>query len=252
MTTVIEERRAESRRRAGAAASVRRLASLYRSSVGRKYVMALSGVAIVGFVLVHLFGTLKIFLGPESTNHYGEALRHLGGDLVPRTHLLWIFRIGLAAAFAVHLHAAFSLDRRSRRASAGSQRQPGDGVAASYASRTMLWSGIIVGFFVVFHLADLTWGVVHPDFERGDAYNNQIASFRSPWISAVYLLGIAAMTSHLFHGLWSLFRSMGAPMQILEAVSRRAAGVVAVAIGLGYASIPVAVQLRILDYAPAA
>jgi succinate dehydrogenase / fumarate reductase cytochrome b subunit len=89
----------------------RRILSLFGSSVGRKYVMALSGLAIFGFVVVHMVGTMKIFLGPESTNSYGEALRDLGGHLLPRTHLLWLFRIGLIGAFGVHLHVAFSLAR---------------------------------------------------------------------------------------------------------------------------------------------
>ncbi len=194
---------------------------------------------------------MKIFLGPESTNDYGEALRDLGGHLIPRTHLLWIFRIGLLVAFGVHIQAAFSLHRRNKRAVGNRETTGRDYIAATYASRTMLWSGIIVGLFTVFHLADLTWGTIHPDFVRGDAYNNQITSFRNPWVSAVYLLGVAAMTNHLYHGLWSLFRSLGASAQILALVGRRSAALVAVGIGIGYASIPIAVMLRILDYAPA-
>jgi succinate dehydrogenase / fumarate reductase cytochrome b subunit len=228
----------------------RRFASLYASSVGRKFVMALSGLAIVGFVVVHLVGTLKIFLGPDATNEYGEALRDLAEHLVPRTHLLWIFRIGLVTAFAVHIHAAFSLDRRNRRAKgpAGPSRQ--DLVAATYASRTMLWSGIIVGLFIVFHIADLTWGTTNPDFVRGDAYNNQIDSFQNPLISGIYLLGVAALTMHLFHGLWSMLQSLGAP-ETLGNVSakRRTAGMISIVIGAGYASIPVAVLAGFLEHA---
>ncbi len=218
-----------------------KLGAIYASSVGRKYVMALSGLAIVGFVVAHLIGTLKIFLGPEATNEYGEALRDLGEHLVPRTHLLWIFRIGLIAAFTVHMHAAFTLDRRNREASQRYITRQ-DKLAATYASRTMLWSGIIVALFIVFHLADLTWGTINPDFERGDAYGNQIASFQNPLISAVYLLGVGALTLHLFHGLWSLTRSLGASSELLsEPNQRRVAAVIALAIGLGYASIPLAV-----------
>jgi succinate dehydrogenase / fumarate reductase cytochrome b subunit len=232
------------------AESWRRLASLYKSSVGRKYVMALSGIAIVGFVVVHLVGTMKIFLGPESTNLYGEALRDLGGHLVPRTHLLWIFRIGLIAAFAVHLHAAFSLDRRNRAARGPVSNASQSLIAATYASRTMLWSGIIVGLFIVFHLADLTWGTVNPDFERGNAYNNQIASFQNPAITSMYLLGIAALTTHLFHGFWSLFQSLGISTTLMtETGKRRLAAASAAAIGIGYASMPLAVVFGLLDYA---
>lgn len=228
----------------------RRIASLYSSSVGRKYVMALSGLAIVGFVVVHLIGTLKIFLGPDATNEYGEALRDLAEHLIPRTHLLWIFRFGLIAAFAVHIQAAFSLDRRNRRARGPSRSSRQQHVAATYASRTMLWSGIIVGLFIVFHLADLTWGTTNTNFERGDAYNNQISSFKNPLNTGVYLLGVAALSSHLFHGFWSLTQSLGtAVTQISETARRRAAAALAIAIGVGYASMPLAVLTGILDYA---
>ena len=246
--TTANFRRRSSRPLVRGAAPWRRVASLYASSVGRKYVMALSGLAIFGFVIVHLIGTMKVFLGPEATDSYGEALRDLGGHLVPRTHLLWVFRVGLIAAFGVHLHAAFSLDRRNRRARGLERPLHQHHVAVSYASRTMLWSGIIVGLFVVFHLADLTWGTINPDFQRGDAYNNQIASFGNPLISAVYLLGVGALAVHLFHGLWSLAQSVGAGSRLLDQEGkRRAAAAVAVTIGTGYASIPLAVLLGILS-----
>lgn len=223
--------------------------SLYSSSVGRKYVMALSGLAIVGFVFVHLVGTLKIFLGAQATNDYGEALRDLGGHLIPRTHLLWVFRIGLILAFATHLHAAFSLHRRNRQAVGSAPTNRQDFLAATYASRTMLWSGIIVGLFIVFHLADLTWGIINPDFVRGDAYNNQLASFENPALSAVYLAGIAALSIHLFHGLWSMFQSLGVATILLPLSTRRRLAItVSAAIGLGYASIPLAVLTGILDH----
>lgn len=226
----------------------RRFASFYASSVGRKYVMALSGLAIVGFIIVHLIGTLKIFLGPDATNEYGEALRNLGEHLIPRTHLLWILRGGLIVAFAIHIHAAFSLDQRNRRARGKTRPSHQEHLAATYASRTMLWSGIIVGLFIVFHLADLTWGTINPDFERGNAYDNQIASFQNPLLTTVYLLGAAALTNHLFHGLWSMLQSLGALTKLDEQGKRRVAATIAIAIGLGYASMPVAVLVGILDY----
>ena len=209
--------------------------------------MALSGLAIVGFVIVHLIGTLKIFLGADPTNEYGEALRNLGGDLIPRTHLLWTFRFGLIAAFAVHLHAAFSLDRRNRKANGAAPRSRQEHLTATYASRTMLWSGIIVGLFIVFHLADLTWGSINPNFERGDAYSNQIASFQNPIIVAIYLLGLAALTSHLFHGLRAFTQSLGARSFVDERTRRRAAAAISMVIGLGYASIPLAVVAGLLE-----
>ncbi len=250
MTIITQQRRASPSTRGGTT-PWGRLASLYASSVGRKYVMALSGLAIVGFVLVHLLGTLKIFLGPIATNEYGEALRNLGEDLVPRTHLLWILRIGLTGAPTVHMHAAFSLHRRNRRANGARRPTQRDYLAATFASRTMLWSGIIVALFVVFHVADLTWGTVNPNFQRGDAYNNQINSFRNPAIAGVYLIGVAALASHLYHGLWSLLQSVGAGAGLIDGRGkRRLAAALSVTIGVGYASIPVAVLTGVLDTVP--
>ncbi len=228
---------------------IRSLLSIYRSSTGRKFVMALSGIAIVGFVIVHLVGTLKIFLGPEETNAYGEALRDLGGHLVPRTHLLWIFRLGLIGAFAVHIQAAFSLDRRNRKARGRATYNRREYLAATYASRTVLWSGIIVGLFIVFHIADLTWGATNDDFVRGDAYNNQIDSFSNPAITVIYLAAIVALVMHLQHGLSSLFQSMGSRIAwITETVRKRFAMAASIAIGIGYASMPLAVQFGYLSH----
>lgn len=223
---------------------------MYQSSVGRKFVMALSGIAIVGFVIAHLVGTLKIFLGAEETNDYGEALRDLGGHLVPHGHLLWILRIGLAGAFAVHMHAAYSLDRRNRKAKGKSTYENQRFTATSYASRTMLWSGNIVGLFIIFHIADLTWGATNDNFVHGDAYNNQIASFSNPAITAIYLVALIALVAHLRHGLTSLVQSMGSRIAWLTKPIRDGVALAAsLLIGIGYASIPVAVQLGILDYA---
>lgn len=237
------------RRPAAPAGRLQSLLNIYRSSTGRKFVMALSGIAIVGFVIAHLIGTLKIFLGPEETNAYGEALRELGGHLVPRTHLLWVFRLGLIAAFSVHIQAAFSLDRRNRRARGNQSYAKRDYIAATYASRTILWSGIIVGLFIIFHVADLTWGATNDDFVHGDAYNNQIDSFSNPLIVAVYLAALAALVMHLQHGLSSLFQSLGSRIGwITETVRTRFATLSALAIGLGYAAIPLAVQVGYLTH----
>ena len=205
--------------------------------------MALSGIAILGFVIAHLFGTLKIFLGAEETDEYGEALRELGGDLVPHSYILWILRVGLILAFAVHIHAAFSLDVRNRRARGDSTEA--DLIAATYASRTMLWSGIIVGLFIVFHLADLSWGTTRYDYERGSVYANQIETFSRPGVTAIYLAGVAAMTLHLQHGLWSLFQSLGVSANAVPHRRRRIfATALAVALGVGYAAIPGRSPLR--------
>ena len=184
---------------------------LYRSQVGRKWAMALTGIALLGFIIFHLLGNLKVYFGPEEINEYGEALRDLGGHLVPRTHLLWILRFGLIAAFAIHVHAAFSLTMENRRKGGEVRYQTQrEFLVANYASRTMIWSGIIVLLFIVFHLADLTWGNANPDFIRGDIYHNMVASFERVPVAAIYIVANVALGFHIYHGAWSMFQSIGA------------------------------------------
>jgi len=181
----------------------------YRSAVGKKWVMAISGLLLIGFVFFHAFGNLKVYMGAEDFNHYGEFLRELLVPLLPRTWLLWILRIGLVLAFGFHIHSAYSLTRMNGRARGAGYVQERDWQAADFASRTMRWTGVIVGLFVLFHLADLTWGTANPDFVRGDVYRNFVATFSRPPVAIIYLIGNVALGIHLFHGTWSLFQSLG-------------------------------------------
>src|SRR3954471_14334417 len=140
----------------------------YRSAVGKKWAMALSGIVLMGFVVSHLIGNLKLYLGRGEIDLYGEALRDMPGHLLPRTVLLWTIRIVLIAAFAIHIQAAVALTRANQKARTTRYQSPRDYVAATYASRTMRWSGIIVLLYVIFHLIDLTSGMANPQFVRGD------------------------------------------------------------------------------------
>lgn len=185
---------------------------LYATAVGKKWVMAVTGILLLGYILAHMLGNLKVYLGPEEINEYGEALRDLGGHLVPRTHLLWILRIGLAAAFALHIHAAYTLTILNRRARPVRYDSPREYLVASYASRTMVLTGTIVLLFLVFHLADLTWGVepAAPDeFTRGAVYANMVATFSRWPVSVFYIVANLALGLHIYHGTWSLFQSIG-------------------------------------------
>jgi succinate dehydrogenase / fumarate reductase cytochrome b subunit len=181
----------------------------YRSAVGKKWVMALTGIMIMGFVFFHALGNLKVYLGAQDFNHYGEWLRSLLVPFVPRTVNLWLLRIGLITAFALHIHSAYSLTRMNHRANAGGYQQSRDWQAASAASRSMRWTGVVFGLFLLFHLADLTWGTVNPDFVRGDVYRNFVASFSRPPVAIIYIVANLALGLHLFHGAWSMFQSLG-------------------------------------------
>lgn len=181
----------------------------YRSAVGKKWVMALTGIMIMGFVFFHALGNLKVYLGAQDFNHYGEFLRELLVPILPRTVTLWLLRLGLITAFVLHLHAALTLTRMNHRANAGGYQQSRDWQAATAASRSMRWTGIVFALFLLFHLADLTWGTVNPDFVRGDVYRNFVASFERPAVALLYIVANLALGLHLFHGAWSMFQSLG-------------------------------------------
>ena len=151
--------------------------SLYSTAVGKKYVMAVSGMVLMVYVVAHMIGNLKLFFGAESLNAYSHWLREVGEPALPREWLLWGVRIVLLGALFAHLWAAYTLTMINRRARPTAYRSKRDYVAADFASRTMRWTGIIVLLFVIFHLFDLTWGPANPDFVSGDPYRNIVASF---------------------------------------------------------------------------
>jgi len=220
---------------------------LYQTAVGKKWVMALTGIVLLGYVLVHMIGNTKMFYGPEAYNHYGEWLRDLGEPLFARTQLLWILRIGLTAAFVLHIHAAYSLTVTNRRARPVGYQGDRDYIAANFASRTMRWTGIIVALFLVFHLADLTWGTTNPDYVRGDPYNNIVASFERVPVAVLYIVANLALGVHIFHGAWSIFQSLGANNPRLNGIRRPFATAFAAIIVAGNISFPIAVQIGLVD-----
>jgi succinate dehydrogenase cytochrome b subunit len=183
--------------------------SLYSTAVGKKYVMAISGMVLMAYVLAHMVGNLKIYFGAEALDAYSHWLREVGEPALPREALLWAVRVVLLGALFAHLWAAYALTLINRRARPSAYRSKRDYVAADFASRTMRWTGIIVLLFVAFHLLDLTWGPVNPDFVGGDPYHNLVASFERVPVAIFYVIANLALGVHLYHGAWSLFQSMG-------------------------------------------
>lgn len=181
----------------------------YSSAVGKKWVMALTGIGLMGFVFVHMVGNLKMFLGRTEFDHYAEGLRALLYPIMPHHWVLWGFRIGLIVMFVLHIHAAGTLTRMNHRARPIKYQSPRDYIAVDFASRTMRWTGVIIGLYLLFHLADLTWGFANPDFVRGAAYDNLVASFERWPVAILYILANLALGIHLFHGGWSIFQSLG-------------------------------------------
>jgi succinate dehydrogenase / fumarate reductase cytochrome b subunit len=195
---------------------MRWLLDVYRSSLGKKWVMAITGFLLFGFVLAHMAGNLKVYQ--------------------------WLARLVLLGAVALHLHAAWSTSRQSH----GARRQRyhhREAVQMSYAERTMRWGGVIIALFVLYHLAHFTWGwnVVHPDFVHGDPYHNFVVGFSVWWVCLIYLLAQLFLGFHLYHGLWSMFQSIGWVPKTARDWRRPFATAFALVVVLGNVSFPLAV-----------
>jgi succinate dehydrogenase / fumarate reductase cytochrome b subunit len=219
----------------------------YRSAVGKKWVMALTGIMLMGFVFGHMIGNLKMYMGAAGFNHYGEFLRELFVPLLPRTVFLWLIRTGLATAFVFHIHSAYGLTRMNQRSRGPGYVQSRDWQAADAAGRSMRYTGVVIGLFLVFHLADLTWGTVNPDFVRGDVYRNVVATFQRPVVVVIYLVANVALGLHLWHGAWSMFQSLGVNNPRWNSWRRSFAIGFALVVTLGNLSFPIAAATGIVD-----
>jgi succinate dehydrogenase / fumarate reductase cytochrome b subunit len=208
------------------------------SSLGKKYLMALTGAALFLFVVGHLAGNLQIFLGPEAINTYAHFLKS-------NPEILWPTRIGLLACVAVHLWAAISLTIENR-ATRPERYAVNKVVGATLASRTMIWSGAIIACFVAYHLAHYTLLWTNPEYSQLAVYDMIIAGFSKPAIVGFYLLGVGLLCWHLSHGIGALFQSLGLKNEAYRACIDRTAIVIALALFTGYASIPTAVLLGVL------
>jgi succinate dehydrogenase / fumarate reductase cytochrome b subunit len=218
-----------------------RALTLRDSTVGKKIMMAVTGVILIGFVIVHMIGNLKVYQGADAFNHYAEGLRTLGEPFFGYGQLLWILRIILLAAVIIHIVAAVQLVLHSRKARAIGYRKYDGDMVFSYASRTMTWGGLIILGFVIYHLLHLTFGSAHPDFIPGDAYHNLVAGFRSWPVSIAYVLAMIPLGFHLYHGFWSMLQTLGASNPKVNRIRRPIAAVLALVVVLGNISFPVAV-----------
>jgi succinate dehydrogenase / fumarate reductase cytochrome b subunit len=230
--------------------------NIYQTAVGRKWVMALTGIGLIGFVLIHMIGNLHVYEGPARMHEYGESLRTIGGGLVPRSLVLWLMRLGLTGMFALHLHAAITLKDMSRHSSqdagyiSGAKKYAGgrDHIAATYANRTMRWTGPIIALYLLFHLADLTWGWwLGDDFVRGDPYHNVATSLANLPVAILYVVANVALALHIFHGAWSVFQSLGINNPRYNHLRRALATGLAGLILVGNLSFPLLAQAGIID-----
>jgi succinate dehydrogenase / fumarate reductase cytochrome b subunit len=227
-----------------------RLANLYRTSVGKKWIMAVTGLVLLLFVLGHMLGNLKLYLGQESLDHYGEFLRTAGEPLLPRGVALWIARLGLLACAVLHIWMAVVLTRQSLEARPIPYTK-NERLAFSYASYTMRWGGVVILLFVLYHLMHLTWGNMHPDFHEGLIYHNVTVGLARPLAGLIYIVANVLLGFHIYHGLWSSFQTLGINNPRYNAWRRPLALAVAVIIAVGNVSMPLAVMTGIVKQPPA-
>ncbi len=224
---------------------MRRVVHFYRSTVGKKVTMAVSGIVLFLWVIAHMIGNLKVFQGSEHLNAYAAGLRTVGGPFFGPGQVLWLLRLVLLACVAVHVIAALQLWLLARAARPVAYHDAPH-LELSYASRTLRWGGVIIFLYVWYHLMHFTWGTVHPDFIVGDVYHNLVVGFRSWPVAGVYVLAVGALAFHLYHGVWSALQTLGLNHPRYNGYRRLAAGVVAVGLFVGFVSVPVAVLAGVL------
>jgi succinate dehydrogenase / fumarate reductase cytochrome b subunit len=221
--------------------------SFYRSALGKKAVMAVTGAFIFGWVFMHMLGNLKLYLGAEHFNEYAAWLRTMGAPAMPHSAALWAVRILLTAAFWFHIQAATELTIMNRKARPVGDHER-DYVVATYAARTMRWGGVIILLFVFYHLAHLTWGLhVSPaPFVEGDPFHNVVAGFQVWWVSAIYIIANLALALHLYHGLWSMFNSLGLNHSRFNAWKKTFATAFAIFVGGANVLFPIMVMVGVI------
>ncbi|WP_415953245.1 succinate dehydrogenase [Streptomyces sp. KLOTTS4A1] len=220
--------------------------SFWDSTIGKKTVMAVSGLIMLGYLVAHMTGNLKVFFGPQEMNDYAHWLRTMGAPVLHHEWGLWLVRILLVLAVVAHAVSAYQLSRRDIKA------RPAKYVhrrrRASYATRTMRWGGIILALFIVWHILDLTTGTVHPgEFEHLHPYQNVIDTFSTWYGNVVYIVAVTAVGLHVRHGFWSAAQTLGAGSARRDKALKATANILALVLTVGFVSVPVAVMTGVVS-----
>ncbi|RKN06072.1 succinate dehydrogenase [Streptomyces radicis] len=221
------------------------LGRLWRSTIGKKTVMAVSGLFLLGYLVVHMAGNLKVFFGPAEMNDYAHWLRTIGEPVVHQEWFLWIMRVALLVAVVAHAVAAYQLSRldiAARPVKYVHQRR-----RASYATRTMRWGGVIVALFVVWHILDLTTGTVNPNGEHGRPYENIVATFSTWYGNVIYIVAMLAVGLHIRHGFYGAAQTLGAGSASRDRALKATADGLALVLTLGFLSVPIGVMTGIVE-----
>ncbi len=224
-----------------------RAVRFYEAPIGKKAVMAVTGVMLVGYVIGHLLGNLQIYSSdPQQINRYAAFLHNPSNALA-----LWGVRLILLAAVVLHIVSSVQLWQQNREARPLRYYKKAD-VPTSYAARTMLWSGPIVAAFVIFHVLHLTTGSILPLHDIGpnmpDVRYNVVSGFQNYWVSGFYIFAMILLCMHLYHGLWSMFQSVGISHPRYTSKLKKGAAIVAILIAIGNCSIPIAVMAGLVTY----
>lgn len=219
--------------------------TVWDSTVGKKTVMAVSGLVMLLYLVVHMYGNLKIFFGPGTFDGYAHWLRTLGEPFFHYEWALWIIRAALVAAVVAHGVCAYQLSRRDIRS-----RPVGyvhTRARASYATRTMRWGGIILALFIVWHILDLTTGTVQRGFVPGHPYHNVVAAFHDWWNNVVYIVAMLALGLHVRHGFWSAAQTLGAGSRTRDRALKTTANLLALLLTAGFIAVPVGVMTGLVS-----
>lgn len=218
-----------------------RTLTFHDASIGKKALVALTGLILFGFVIGHMLGNLQVFLGPAALNGYAESLRKLGP-------LLWAARLVLLASVVLHISLSMSLVAQADRARGVGYRLK-QSLATTYAARTMKWTGPLLAAFILYHLAHFTWpGVAMGPYvhEPHDVYANFVNGFRVPWVVAIYLVAQVLLGLHLYHGAWSLFQTLGLNHPRYNRLREALPRAVAMTVVTGNCAMPLAVLTGII------
>jgi succinate dehydrogenase / fumarate reductase, cytochrome b subunit len=215
--------------------------SLTRTSVGKKVIMAVTGMVLVGFVVFHMYGNTKMYGGAEVFNAYAKGLREIGYPIFGKEQLLWVARLVLLSSVVGHIWAATSLTRQSM-AAMGTNKRP-----RNYAAFTMRYGGLLIALFIAYHVMHLTFGAGIAEFDHSNPYMNVVYGFQSPLVVAFYSVTMVFLSLHLYHGVWSGLQTLGLNSRNSTQLFRGLAIVVAGLVLLGNLSFPLSVMLGIVS-----
>ncbi|HEY2696079.1 MAG TPA: succinate dehydrogenase cytochrome b subunit [Pseudonocardiaceae bacterium] len=218
----------------------------WSTTIGKKTVMAVSGLILVGFLLAHMLGNLKIFFGVTDFDSYAGWLRTIGEPALHYAWFLWILRAVLIVAVIAHVTAAVQLSIRDRRARP-IRYVHGQRAKATFATSTMRWGGGILALFVIWHLLDLSIGVVNPDFEAGKPYHNVVVDFQLWWVNLIYIAAVLALGLHINHGFWSAAQTLGINKPARDRAIKAVGSTLAFVITAGFVMVPVAVMTGLVN-----